>query len=223
MTAVPTGTPWVRGSRGRSTSSTPSTGLVAYAGGENGVLARTVDGGQTWANISPPTSGRILGVAAPSAETLFVLAADGTLQRSDNAGASYRILNTGTNVVPSSVAALDGQNILLVGPRGIRRSTNGGDEFSPVVGQGGGKRARALCRTSRQDRVRVRRSHAARLEGRRARRWNAVKTPAKRSIRDLSFGTAATGLLLDTRGDLWHDGERRQDGGRRTSASAPGA
>ena len=33
--------------------------------------------------------------------------------------------------------------------------------------------------------------------------WNAVKTPAKRSIRDLSFGTAATGLLLDTRGDLW--------------------
>ena len=188
-------------------------GLVAYAGGENGVLARTVDGGQTWANISPPTSGRILGIAAPSAETLFVLAADGTLQRSDNGGASYRILNTGTNVVPSSVAALDGQNILLIGPRGIRRSTNGGDEFLPVVGKAvANALVRSVERVGKTVYVYGDRALLVSKDG--GATWKVAKTPAKRSIRDLSFGTVASGFLLDTRGHLWttaNGGKRWQE------------
>jgi photosystem II stability/assembly factor-like uncharacterized protein len=170
-------------------------GLVAYAGGDNGVLARTVDGGQTWANISPPTSGRILGIAAPSAETLFVLAADGTLQRSDNGGASYRILNTGTNIVPSAVAALDGQNILLIGPRGIRRSTNGGDEFLPVAGKAvANALVRSVERVGKTVYVYGDRALLVSKDG--GATWKVAKTPAKRSIRDLSFGTAASGFLL---------------------------
>lgn len=185
-------------------------GLVAYAGGDNGVLARTVDGGQTWANISPPTSGRILGIAAPSAETLFVLAADGTLQRSDNGGASYRILNTGTNIVPSSVAALDGQNILLIGPRGVRRSINGGDEFLPVAGKAvANALVRSVERVGKTVYVYGDRALLVSKDG--GATWKVAKMPAKRSIRDLSFGTAASGFLLDTRGDLW----TTANGGRR--------
>ena len=48
---------------------------IAYAGGRDGGLARTVDGGQSWRNVSAPTSSAVVGIAAPTAERVFVLAA----------------------------------------------------------------------------------------------------------------------------------------------------
>jgi photosystem II stability/assembly factor-like uncharacterized protein len=161
-----------------------------------------MDGGQTWVNISPPTSERILGIAAPTAETLFVLAADGSLQRSDNGGVSYRILNTGTTTVPSAVVALDGQRILLIGPRGIRRSTNGGEEF---LGLAGKVAASASLRSAERigSTVYAYGERALLVSKDGGATSKAVKMPARRSIRDLAFGTAATGFLLDTRGYLW--------------------
>ena len=179
-------------------------GSVTYAGGDQGVLAKTVDRGQTWANISPPTAATITGIAAPTPDTLFVLASDGSLQRSDNGGASYRILNTGMTASPRAVAALDSSHVLLLGPRGIRRSTNGGDEFSLVAGRIGqtttagaaevvGKTVYAYAPLKRE----LIRSRDGGVT------WTSLKTPDKRSIRDLAFGTAARGFLLDTRGELW--------------------
>lgn len=177
-------------------------GLVAYAGGDEGVLARTVDRGQTWTNISPPTSARIISIAAPTVDTLFVLAADGTLQRSDNGGASYRILDMGTRTLPGAVVALDSTRILLIGPRGIRRSTNGGGEFLPVVNRiartavvSSGERVGGTVYAYGTRTLIVSRDGGA--------TWKPVKLPNKRSIRDVAFGTAARGLLLDTRGELW--------------------
>ena len=183
--------------------------VTAFAGGSQGVLARTVDGGQTWANISPPTSASIVGIAAPTPTTLFVLASDGSLQRSDNAGLSYRILNTGTTRAISAVVALDTQTILLIGPRGLLRSTNGGEEFKAVAGKIGQS---ALLRAGEVVKGRVyaygARTLVVSADG--GKNWKAIKTPAKRSIRDVSFGSVSTGYLLDTRGELW----RTKNGGR---------
>jgi photosystem II stability/assembly factor-like uncharacterized protein len=179
-------------------------GSVAYAGGDQGVLARTVDRGQTWVNISPPTAATITGIAAPTPETLFVLAADGSLQRSDNGGASYRILDTGTAKAARAVVALDRDHVLLIGPRGISHSTNGGDEFALVENRVGrtttvgaaevaGKAVYAYA-PGRRELILSRNGGAT---------WTRLKTPDKRSIRDLAFGTATRGFLLDTRGELW--------------------
>ena len=176
-------------------------GETAFVGGAQGVLARTADGGRTWANISPPTSASIVGIAAPTPTTLFVLASDGSLQRSDNEGVSYRILDTGTARVISAVIALDTKTILLIGPRGLLRSTNGGEEFGPVAGKIGGSALRA------GEVVKGRfYAYGARtlvVSADRGKSWKAIKTPAKRSILDVSFGSDSTGYLLDTRGELW--------------------
>ena len=109
-----------------------ATDRIAYAGGRSGALARTTDAGQTWANVSPPTSLGIRAVAAPTASRLFVLADDGTVQRSDNGGASYRLLNTGTPVGARDLVATDADHVVVIGTRGVRRSIDGGETFSAV-------------------------------------------------------------------------------------------
>jgi photosystem II stability/assembly factor-like uncharacterized protein len=179
-------------------------GSVAYAGGDQGVLARTIDRGQTWANISPPTSARITGIAAPTPDTLFVLASDGSLQRSDNGGASYRILDTGTAPAARAVVAVDRDHVLLVGPRGIRRSTDGGGEFTAVanrVGQTTTVGAAEVAGTAVYAYAPGRRELILSRNG--GLTWTALRPPDRRSIRDLAFGTATRGFLLDTRGELW--------------------
>ena len=184
-------------------------GSTAFAGGPQGALASTVDGGQTWETISPPTNASIVGIAAPTPSTLFVLASDGSLQRSDNQGVSYRILNTGTPRAISAVVALDTETIVLIGPRGLLRSTNGGDEFTAVPGKIGGS---ALLRTGEVVSGRMY-AYGARtlvVSTDRGKTWKAIKTPAKRSILDVSFGSVSTGYLLDTRGELW----RTKNGGK---------
>ena len=46
--------------------------------------------------MSPPTDAQIQGLAAAGPDRLYVLGSDGTIQRSDNGGASYSLLNPGT-------------------------------------------------------------------------------------------------------------------------------
>ena len=92
---------------------------VAYAGGGQGLLARTTDRGQSWANVSPPTDRSIIALAG-SGDRLYVLASDQTLQRSDNGGQSYSLFNSGRGPF-GALHAVDPDRLLLVGVRGVTR------------------------------------------------------------------------------------------------------
>lgn len=106
---------------------------VAYAFGPNGTLARTLDGGERWTDVGVSTPNEVRDVAFPSTDVGFALDTRGQLLRTDNAGASWSILNTGTTRTPQAVHAFDANTILLAGPSGLRRSTNGGAEFAVVT------------------------------------------------------------------------------------------
>jgi photosystem II stability/assembly factor-like uncharacterized protein len=180
---------------------------VAYAGGLDGVLARTVDGGQRWRNVSPPTSSVVAGIAAPTAERVFVLASDGSLQRSDNGGASYKLLNAGR--MPRAIVALDADRVLLVGPVGIRRSTDAGERFSSIVAKP--VRNAVLRGADRAGSAVV--AYGPRhllVSTDRGSSWRALSRPKRRTIRDASFASAAVGYVLDGGGRLW----RTRNGGR---------
>jgi len=115
-------------------------GSRAYSPGADGRVARTVDGGRTWGTFGVSTAGDVRDVSFPSAATGYALDVGGSLLRTDNAGESWRILDTGADVAARAVVAVDARRVALAGPRGIRRSTNGGASF----GASGSKAVRGV-------------------------------------------------------------------------------
>lgn len=183
---------------------------TAYAPGLDGRVARTVDGGQTWSAIGVSTADDIVDVSFPSPQIGYALDSAGTALRTDNGGSSWRILDTGTTARPRSVRALGERQVLLIGPRGIRRSTNGGEGFTAV-------RAKAVARAGLED-VDVAgglvfaygpRTLAVSRGGS---RWSRVRTPRGR-IGEVDFVSAKAGYLLRTDGRLFFTRNR----GRRWS------
>jgi len=172
---------------------------IAYSGGAQGALVRTNDGGQTWTNVSPPTDSTITALAGWGPSRLYVLAADGTLQRSDNGGASYSLLNPGTLHV-DGLLALDSARLLLVGG-GAALSTDAGETFDGATGKIA--RARLNAADLATGAVFAYGPGAIFKSIDRGAHWSAVKTPKRRAIADLDFVGRNIGYLLDTRGVLW--------------------
>jgi photosystem II stability/assembly factor-like uncharacterized protein len=105
----------------------------AYMAGHSGLIAATTDGGAGWGVLRVPTSSNLLDVAFPTTSVGYTVSASGTVYRTSNAGLSWSILNSGGGT-PSALLAPNEQTILLVGPTGLRRSTNAGASFSSVSG-----------------------------------------------------------------------------------------
>ena len=108
---------------------------TAFAPGDNGSLAKTIDGGKTWTRGNVSTSEDVIDVAFPTRTVGFALDEDGGLFRTDNGGASWRTLDTGSTADPFEVVATSAEDVLLAGPRGMRRSTDGGETFETVAGR----------------------------------------------------------------------------------------
>jgi photosystem II stability/assembly factor-like uncharacterized protein len=117
---------------GEYTELRASTPQAAYAFGKGGALAKTLDGGSSWHGVDVPTPDSVVDVWFPTVRVGFALDSVGQLLRTDNGGTSWEILNTGTATIPAAVLALNSNRVMLVGPAGLRVSTNGGQDFTPI-------------------------------------------------------------------------------------------
>ena len=98
---------------------------TAFAYGLGGSLARTTNGGATWVETDAATSDDVRDISFLSANRGYVLDSSGQLLLTTNGGNSYEILDTGTADRPLAVQAVDSKRVLLVGPAGVWRSTDG--------------------------------------------------------------------------------------------------
>jgi photosystem II stability/assembly factor-like uncharacterized protein len=176
-------------------------GDIAYAGGLNGALARTGDGGHTWTNVSPPTPEAIEDISAPSAARVFVHAA-GALHRSDNGGESYRLLDVGPQFRTRDVAAVTTDHVIVVGPRGIRRSVDGGETFLPVSDRDLRGANLTAAEVAGSALVAYGRSRLV-VSSNKGLSWRRVPLPKKVTIWRVDFVSNATGYLLDSSGRVW--------------------
>jgi len=182
----------------------------AFALGRSGALAKTTDGGRHWNKGNVPTSADLRDGAFPTATAGFTLDGDGGLFATSDGGGSWKSLNTGSTARPLALLAPDADTVLVVGPRGLRRSTDGGTTFAAV-------RSRVVAR--------------ARLSGATAAHggallvwgsttlarsldlgagWTAIAKPGasareRRRLRiaQVAFSSSVAGLLRDTRGRVW--------------------
>jgi photosystem II stability/assembly factor-like uncharacterized protein len=101
--------------------------------------------------------------------------------------------------------------VMLVGPAGIRRSTNGGQTFVTVAGRvqlGHGRQGRTVASLSLTDAaVHGSTVFAWGLDGAyestsQGLSWRAIALPRKTRIKQLSFVSPTTGYVLDVAGDV---------------------
>lgn len=195
---------------------------VAFAPGDNGSLARTTDGGRTWRRGNVSTSEDVLDVSFPTPTDGFALDTAGGLFRTRDGGVTWRALDTGTTAAAQAVIALSSDIVLVVGPRGLRRSVDGGESFSAVSGtinssnlSGVDKAGSTLIAYGFLD---VWRSTD------KGRSWTAIRKPGKpvqsrsgkkvnnKHVARVDFVSAKTGWLLDSGGGRLY---RTTDGGTR--------
>jgi photosystem II stability/assembly factor-like uncharacterized protein len=105
----------------------------AYIAGHSGVIAASINGGGEWALIHVPTTANLSDVAFPTAQVGFAVDARGTVFRTANGGATWAIEGS-AGEVPARLIAPDPNTALLVGPTGLRRSSDAGATFAPVTG-----------------------------------------------------------------------------------------
>jgi photosystem II stability/assembly factor-like uncharacterized protein len=191
---------------------------TAFATGAGGALAKTTDGGRSWATGNVPTTAELLDVAFPTAEQGYALDRDGGLFRTVNGGGSWKTLGTGSTRRPRAVLAPDEDVVLVVGPRGLRRSADAGETFDQV-------RARAVLR-AQLDGVTTTPGGvvfawgpsvvARSVDG--GVSWSKLTAPgrsarerARLRVAQVAFSSASTGLARDNAGRVW----RTTNGGRR--------
>lgn len=190
---------------------------TAFATGTVGALARTTDGGRSWTRGSVPTAGALVDVSFPSRAVGYALDDGGGLFRTGNGGTTWKTLGTGSTAVARAVLAPNERIVLAIGPRGLRRSADGGETFDQA-------RSRAVVRAALDGVVAARggalfawgdRTVARSRDG--GRTWTALEKPGasrreRRRLRiaQVAFSSATTGLLRDGDGRIW----RTTTGGR---------
>jgi photosystem II stability/assembly factor-like uncharacterized protein len=186
---------------------------TAFAPGPNATLGKTVDGGKTWTRGNVTTTADVLDVSFPTANDGYALDIAGGLFSTSTGGGFWKTLDTGSTARPGAVYAPTPTTVMVIGPTGVRRSTDGGGSFDAVKGdavahtglQRVDRAGDAIVAYGAQDVIRS--TDAGKT-------WKAVKKPGKYikkgkkrvnrlGIRRVDFVDASHGFLLDTSGRLW--------------------
>ena len=175
---------------------------LAEAGGDNGTVARTVDGGANWFTVGVPTPASIRDVSFPSPSTGFALDTAGGVFKTANGGTTWSILDTGGSANPRALLGVDANRLLLIGPKGLKLSKDGGNSFKSV-------KSKAVRGKSLDD-VDVA-SGALVAFGRKAlalskdkgKTWKKLKRPKNQTLADVDFAGASKGYALTDTGGLY--------------------
>ncbi len=186
-----------------------ASGSRAFAVGRAGRLAATSDGGLSWRYLAAPSDQDVIDVSFPDELTGFALDVAGALFRTDDGGSSWRPLDPGGDAFPQAVLALDADRVLLIGTRGIRRSTDGGLSFK-TVRRADVRRAGLFGIDYAAGRLVAYGPRAifSSVDG--GKRWRKLARPDHRPLGTVDFVSGRSGFALGKGGRLW----RTRNGGR---------
>lgn len=193
----------IGGTYKRLRASSPTT---AYAVGVGGVLARTTNAGESWSTLGVSTAADVRDVSFPTDAVGFALDSTGSVLKTFDSGASWQVLNTGTSVVPQAILAPDENTVLLIGPKGVRRSVDGGGHFSPVSGKAVSK-ASLVEVDSAGSSIFAYSGKTLIVSTNKGGSWKKVKRPPG-SLNWVDFVSSKLGFALATNGRVWRTSNR---------------
>jgi photosystem II stability/assembly factor-like uncharacterized protein len=193
------------GSYGRLRLTSPST---VFAPGQGGSVARTTDSGASWTRVGAPTSNGVVDVAFPTSDLGYAVDTDGAVFRTDNGGGSWAILGDAGDAPRAMTASGDGNTVMLVGPRGIRRSANGGANFDPVESPVVEKAELEDVDRTGDGVVYVNGKRTLAYSTNEGKAWKAMKRPGRSSILEVDFVDRKVGYVLAADGRVWRTANR---------------
>jgi photosystem II stability/assembly factor-like uncharacterized protein len=182
-----------------------TSGSLTFAIGSRGALARTTDGGRSWVGISVPTSEDLVDVSFPDDMHGLALDGSGALFRTEDGGASWQ--KAGGAPGAQAVLALDRDLALLVGPRGIRRSLDGGGDFTPI-GRRAVRRAVLFDIDYAGGSLFAYGPTSLFASRDRGRTWKRLGRPDHRPLAIVDFVGARVGFALGKGGRVWRTRDR---------------
>ena len=189
----------------------PST---VFAPGSGGSVARSTDSGATWTRVGVPTTDNVadvVDVAFPNAGLGYAVDSAGAVFRTDNGGGSWAILGESGVRPRAMTSSPDGNTVMLVGPRGLRRSANAGANFDPVESAAvANADLEDVDRTS-DGVVYVHGKRVIAFSTNEGESWKTIARPGRSAIVQLDFVDRKTGFMLAADGRVWKTGNR---GGR---------
>ena len=185
---------------------------TAFAPGNAGALAKTLDSGKTWTTGNVPTTAALRDVSFPSADVGYALDRDGGLFRTENGGDTWKTLGTGSTRRPVAVYAPNADVVLVIGPRGLRRSDDGGETFSQVLSKAVKRTQLAGVTSARGGAIVAWDRSAVVMSRNEGASWTTLRKPGRKTrIEQVAFSSARTGLLRELNGRVW----RTTNGGKR--------
>jgi photosystem II stability/assembly factor-like uncharacterized protein len=175
---------------------------VAYVAGKNGAAAKTVDGGKSWTNIAGPTGNDVIDIAFPTPTTGYALDDANGVSRTDNGGASWQILNPGTSSPPQAIVAPSVNTVLLIGPKGVSRSSDGGGQFSRVRGRTV-DRSKLFDADLAGSAIFAYGSKIILVSTNGGKTWKKVKQPKRTALASVDFTSRRIGYALSQDGRVW--------------------
>lgn len=165
-------------------------------------IARTTNSGASWQSITTFANGSIRDATFPTATRGFVLDTRNALTRTDNGGVNWKVLDLG-GASPASIFAVNADTLLLIGDRGVRRSTNAGLSFKKVGGSKFSK-LKLFGADAADGSVVAYGAKAIVLSKDGGKSWKKVSlTKRLRGLQRVDFADNKNGWAVDGRGELW--------------------
>lgn len=107
---------------------------IGYAASRVGnSIGRTIDGGETWTSLTPPTSNSLWGVAATSSSTVYFVGTGGVLWKTTNSGISFTVLDSGVSDLLTDIVFTNSTTgFILSQISGIRKTTDAGASWTTI-------------------------------------------------------------------------------------------
>ena len=164
---------------------------LAVAFGSAGQLALTQDSGRNWRFIGVPTVRAPHDASFPATSTGYVLERDGTILRTRNGGGDWQ---EGAKVRGSALLATSANTVLVGGPGGVSRSTDGAARFRRTRSRAGRRAVTKLDSAGSAVFTSAKGSIARSTNG--GRTWRAIRRPTRRAILDADFVSARVGYVI---------------------------